>query len=294
MQPLWDAVVLAANAQHHVQRLETPVCPIAVHVVTPAHQPPQGNLLLIHGYFDHVGLMGPALDEGLRAGWRVVAFDLPGHGHSGGARGEIQDFDQYQMVLSAVMDALQAQDPATAALPWVGLGQSTGGGILIDHALRQGDASPFQRLVLLAPLVRIAAWRRIRWAYRLLGRFLSHVPRRHRPQGSTHDPEFNHFIRTQDPLQAAFIPINWLGAALRWGEALTHRPPVAMPADVLFGDQDRTVDWRYNRAAVARLLDVQHNLLLTGASHQILHEIEPWQSQWRAVLRSALAACRVS
>ena len=42
----------------------------------------KGLVLLVHGYFDHMGTWRWIIPELTKAGYRVVAFDLPGHGLS--------------------------------------------------------------------------------------------------------------------------------------------------------------------------------------------------------------------
>ena len=43
---------------------------------------PQGTLLLLHGYYDHMGLYRHVVDWALSMNFAVLACDLPGHGLS--------------------------------------------------------------------------------------------------------------------------------------------------------------------------------------------------------------------
>ena len=63
------------------------------------------NLLLVHGYTDHVGIYGHAIRYGLSRGFNVVAFDQPGHGLSTGAQVAIDDFHRYGTAIADVLDA---------------------------------------------------------------------------------------------------------------------------------------------------------------------------------------------
>ena len=56
------------------------------------------TLLLVHGYFDHVGLFGHLVRYGLARGNNVVAFDLPGHGLSTGEPALIDEFSLYSRI----------------------------------------------------------------------------------------------------------------------------------------------------------------------------------------------------
>jgi pimeloyl-ACP methyl ester carboxylesterase len=60
---------------------------------------PVATLLVLHGYYDHMGLYRHVVDWGLRMGFAVLACDLPGHGLSSGPRASINEFEEYQAVL---------------------------------------------------------------------------------------------------------------------------------------------------------------------------------------------------
>lgn len=53
---------------------------------------PRATLVLLHGYYDHVGLYRHVIEWALGMGFAVLSFDLPGHGLSSGARASIGDF----------------------------------------------------------------------------------------------------------------------------------------------------------------------------------------------------------
>ncbi|MCT8137952.1 alpha/beta fold hydrolase [Anaerobacillus sp. CMMVII] len=64
-----------------------------VHIFEPPK--PTKTVLLIHGYFDHSGSFKNVINYFLSLNYRVVSYDLEGHGLSNGNRGEIHDFDDY-------------------------------------------------------------------------------------------------------------------------------------------------------------------------------------------------------
>ncbi|MEC9483944.1 MAG: alpha/beta fold hydrolase, partial [Halomonas sp.] len=139
---------------------------------------PRGTAFVVHGYFDHLGLYRHLLERLLEQGWRVVLWDLPGHGLSSGERATIDDFAEYGACLHALQRHLADED--LAPKPWVGVGQSTGAAILATDALGQGNASPWQALVLLAPLVRPWGWPQSSWLHRLASPFIRSIPRKYR------------------------------------------------------------------------------------------------------------------
>jgi lysophospholipase len=180
------------------------------------------TLMLVHGYFDHVGLYGHLVRFGLARGANVVAFDLPGHGLSSGPQAEIRDFAEYRQAIVNVLSCV-AFLPGTRDV----IAQSTGGAAVMDYL--QCETNDFDRIVLLAPLVRPAHWWRIKLGYLLLHRFVASVPRGF--ADSSQDPEFLDFVR-QDPLQSPIVPVCWVGALRRWLAAYLAAPTLpGAPAD---------------------------------------------------------------
>lgn len=96
----------------------------------------RGSLLLMHGYYDHMGLYRHVVDWALGMGFSVLACDLPGHGLSEGERASIRDFAEYQAVFKGLLGQAAELD---LAAPWHLCGQSTGGAILLDYLLHGGE-----------------------------------------------------------------------------------------------------------------------------------------------------------
>ncbi|MEW6459854.1 MAG: alpha/beta hydrolase, partial [Pseudomonadota bacterium] len=95
---------------------------IAVQLWAPAE--PRATVLLLHGYYDHMGLYRHVIDWALAMNFAVLACDLPGHGLSCGARASIGDFAEYQQVLAGLFEQAAELD---LPQPWHLCGQSTGG-----------------------------------------------------------------------------------------------------------------------------------------------------------------------
>lgn len=126
----------------------------ALAVYAAAPERPGGTVLFIHGYMAAVDSSGPAIRRLVDNGWLVVAFDLPGHGRSGGNPVDIGDFAEYGDALRLVADAL-ADALAEAPGPLALVGHSLGAATILS-ALEGMTASP-EALVLIAPLLRIHA-----------------------------------------------------------------------------------------------------------------------------------------
>lgn len=242
---------------------------ILAHVYVPLEA--KGTVWLMHGYLEHSGLYRHIIPLLLNAGFAVLIYDLPGHGLSSGVRASIDSFASYQTILTGLLAYFQQQLPT----PWLGMGQSTGGAILIDYALSQSATSQaivFERLLLLAPLVYPARmqWLQMKVAFWWFKAVRSGLPRAFR--ANTSNEEFIRFIRDEDPLQARWIPLAWLLALKEWVTYIHQLPPCQLPVWVIQGQRDGTVNGRYNVAFIKKQLKMGKFLLLTEASHQLANE----------------------
>ena len=226
------------------------------------------NLLVVHGYTDHVGLFGHLVEYGLCQGCNVIAFDLPGHGLSSGETASIDEFADYSQAIHEVL-----AESGLPELPWWAMGQSTGCAALIDFARKY--PWNFTATVFLAPLIRPAGWGRVRAGYLLLHRFKDSIGRKFADNSG--DKEFLAFMQ-RDPLQTRRISLAWVGALRRWLKGLVFEDLGVGPLLVLQGDADATVDWRYNMQHIVKLFPGCQINYLAGAGHQLANETETIRS----------------
>ncbi|MCL7461304.1 alpha/beta hydrolase [Pseudomonas sp. NW5] len=226
----------------------------------------RATLLVLHGYYDHMGLYRHVIDWALAQDLAVLACDLPGHGLSEGAPASIEDFAEYQQALKALLASAQQLGLPE---PWHMLGQSTGGAILLDYLLHKAPRPALGQRILLAPLVRPQDWRRARLTYHLLRPFVQQIPRRYSENSA--DRAFLDFVQ-RDPLQARILPTAWVGALARWIGRIEAARPTDQPLLILQGDADRTVDWRHNLGVLSEKFPAAETLLLPGARHHLVNE----------------------
>lgn len=255
---------------------------IAVQLWAPAE--PRGTLLLLHGYYDHMGLYRHVIDWALSLNFAVLAYDLPGHGLSSGARASIGDFGEYQQVLLGLF--AQAAELGLPQ-PWHLCGQSTGGAILLDYLLSDGTRPELGQSILLAPLVRPRAWNWSKFSYRLLSPFVREIPRRFSENSS--DAAFLDFVHNLDPLQPRSLPTAWVGALKRWvprieGAARSPHSPL-----IVQGEEDMTVDWRYNLGVLQDKFRQPEILRLPEARHHLANENEALRRRYFDFLSERLA-----
>ena len=114
----------------------------------------KGSIVIVHGLGEHIGRYRHVAAFLNGRGWRVVAYDLRGHGSSDGERGRLNTADDLLVDLAQVLDGVRAEHPG----PLVLLGHSLGGLIaarFVAGAL--APAAPWSRpvdaLVLSSPVL---------------------------------------------------------------------------------------------------------------------------------------------
>lgn len=236
----------------------------------------RATVFILHGYFDHVGLYSQLIDRCLGAGLDVLTYDQPGHGLSSGTPAAITSFLEYQQVLADVM----AQVRGRIREPWFAVGQSTGGGILIDYLLsnhHSQETSDFKRVVLLAPLVRPVGWLRARILHSLVRPF---VTRWRRVFGeNSGNTRFLRFLREHDPLQARAVHVDWVTALRQWVPHIESARPVDFPVTVVQGEQDTTVDWQHNLRIIRNKFSAIEEFRIPDGRHHLVNEVRDLQEQ---------------
>jgi len=229
---------------------------------------PVATLVLVHGFYDHMGLYRHVIEWALELGFAVISCDLPGHGLSSGMRASITDFAEYQAVLQRLfVEAEILQLPK----PWHLCGQSTGGAIVIDHLLNHGDESPAQgQSILLAPLVRPRGWTWSKVSYYLLRSFVKSIDRR--CSENSNAPAFLPFLMA-DPLQPRRLPTAWVGALAKWIERIENAPHSRRSPLIVQGESDMTVDWSHNLAVLNEKFDQPQIFMLHEARHHLANEL---------------------
>lgn len=234
----------------------------------------RGTAVVVHGYTDHAGLYRHLITHLLSQHWDVLIYDLPGHGLSSGQRFAIDSFRTYARQLSSLL--LRHEHQLTA--PMVGIGQSTGGAILLQLALeRQRGGRLLQDRILLSPLVRPRHYSRIELSYRWLHWCLKRVNREH--SDSSNDADFVHFMRHLDPLQGNFVDVGWVGAMLDWVGQAEQAAALQLPALIIQGTDDQTLEWEHNLGVLGGLLPQASIERLVAARHHLVNEAEPWRGE---------------
>jgi pimeloyl-ACP methyl ester carboxylesterase len=239
-------------------------------------------ILMVHGLAGQMAHFSYGLLDRLAADHRVVIVDRPGSGYSTRDAGASASLSAQAGALSALIDTLQLDRPLV-------VGHSLGGAVALTLALehpRQVGA-----LALVAPLTHApeqvpAVFQSLTLRSQLARKFVAwtlatpaSIARGSKVLGEVFGPEPvpadfatrgggllslrpSQFLSASDDLQA--LPDGMPGIEARYGE-------VKAPVAVLFGKQDRLLDWRKNGQALVdkvpgarlELVDGGHMLPIT-------------------------------
>lgn len=229
-------------------------------------------VILVHGYYDHMGIYQHIIRHLLKAGYAVLGFDLPGHGLSSGERAAIESFDQYSDALGNVRALLTG-----AEIPVHVIGQSTGCAAIMNYLIEHGGED-LNQVVLLAPLVKPYGWDSGQWLFKLLNKRINTMPRRFAV--NSHNIPFMKFLAEQDALQAKQLSVPWVSAMKDWLEKVDAiKEPCAKPVVVIQGTDDRTVDWEYNLPKIEQAFSHVKVELIEEGRHQLVNEARRFREQ---------------
>ena len=107
---------------------------------------PKSQIVLVHGFSEHYRYYGAFAQKIGKNGIAVHAMDLPGHGAAGGARGHIENFQDY----IDNVDLLFASNPNFRKVPTYLFGHSLGGLIASHYCMQKGPR--IEGLILTSPL----------------------------------------------------------------------------------------------------------------------------------------------
>ncbi|MCZ2126761.1 MAG: alpha/beta hydrolase [Anaerolineales bacterium] len=95
---------------------------------------PRGVVCLTHGLGEHSSRYAHVAEAFVNDGYAFCAFDLPGHGRSGGARGHISSIEDFLQNIDRLLAEAKKRYPD---LPIVLYGHSLGGILVLNYALKR-------------------------------------------------------------------------------------------------------------------------------------------------------------
>ncbi|OQY11052.1 MAG: hypothetical protein B6I30_07770 [Desulfobacteraceae bacterium 4572_187] len=242
---------------------------MAAHIFIPAD--PKGTVFLLHGFFDHTGIMKNLIRHCLDRQYAVAIYDLPGHGFSYGEGLLINDFSEYVSVLKDFLKICKYDLPR----PFHLIGHSTGSAIAFEYMNGTQDLI-FKKIILLAPLIHFTSWKITKVGYSFAKPFVKSLPRKFRKNSS--DTTFLKKYR-KDPLRNKSFPLKWLDAIYKWDKRIKGYKSIPKPVLVIQGTGDKVVDWKYNIEFLEKKLTRMKVKWIQNAKHQLLNEKEPVRSE---------------
>ncbi len=221
------------------------------------------TVLLIHGYFDHTGGLKNMINHFLRKGWRVVSYDLDGHGLSSGERAEIEDFTEYVHTLQKVLFHCKEN----GYYPRTIIAHSTGAAVCTHFLLQFKEK--FEDVIFLAPLVRPTNWRTILIASKVVPIFTEKLKRKFKMNSG--DDQYLTFARN-DPLQCRHISIRWVLALIKWNKKVEALPASTQKLNIIQGTVDQTVDWKYNISFLKKKFPDCQVAVIENGRHQLMND----------------------
>jgi lysophospholipase len=224
----------------------------------------RGTVLFLHGLLDHSGLHPLTYRYFLENGYNVAAFDLPGHGFSEGARGDIEDFESYG---KAIHDFLRLLRPKLGTDTYL-MGHSAGCAGILEYLYNYHH--DVTRTVFAAPLVRSRNWGISVLAARMASMFMDRIERR--LEGTSNNPELIDFVEHRDPLSLRYLNLSWVHALEEWDRRNRKYGKQDHNLVVIQGTDDTVLNVSYNlKYLKRRFVDADVHRIEHG-SHTILNE----------------------
>lgn len=236
---------------------------------------PRAAVLVAHGYADHRRRYRHFVTALLKAGISVLAYDMRGHGESGGRRGFIHAFDEYLDDLGLMVEFAREQMPSPLFL----VAHSMGG--LVATLWFQNGERELAGLVLSNPALQVKmpvpGWKMT--AARLLSRLL---PAFSLPTGLpaeliSRDAEEVR-LYAEDPLVFSNATSRWAVEFADAQEDCLRRPTDfrVAPALVLLGTGDGVIDSSISRSFYDSVASQDCQVRVRdGAYHELFNDQKP-------------------
>jgi len=220
-------------------------------------------LCLVHGHGDHAARFADGIDVLLRAGLAVVAFDLRGHGLSGGARGDCPSYDALLDDIGRVVTLSEQRFPDKALFLF---GHSLGGNLALNYALRR--ASGLSGIVVVNPWLdlafRVAPWKLA--VVRLMNAVRPGFPM---STGRRSWTSCQAEVDVDSLVHRTMTPRLFCGAgeAARWASA--HAADLTLPLLAIHGVDDRSTSCEATRRFCLRVAGGSRYVAREGLGHDI-------------------------
>lgn len=234
---------------------------------------PLGHVGVVHGLGEHSGRYDELARWLSGAGYRVIAFDLRGHGLTAGKRGHVSD---YEILLDDIDCLRQLLAANSGHLPQFLFGHSLGGNLILNYALRRRPA--LTGLVVSSPLLRLTSTPSIwtRTATRMINQLWPSctINTGVRSDQLSHDPQ-TVADRDSDPLVHTRVSVRLAVEMVDNGEwVLEHASQLKLPLLLLHGNADRLTSPEATRAFAVNVHSPCELYLSPDGYHELHREVD--------------------
>ena len=201
--------------------------------------PPKGMICLVHGLGEHSGRYARWAELFVKAGYGMLALDLPGHGRTEGRKAFVRRYDD---LLDCVDLLLEKSSDLIPGVPRILYGHSMGGNIAINYAIsREANC---EALIASSPWLRLTF--RVSPMALAFGKFMNgFFPRvRFKRKGTnaerlSHDPDHWSDVRA-DPLNHKMVTGRYFWIIHKQGEyAMKNADKIHLPFLLMHGGADQ-------------------------------------------------------
>jgi len=201
----------------------------------------QTVILLIHGWGEHAMRYDHWAKRFNEKNYAFVAYDLRGHGKSGGKRGHVPNYETFMTDISTMIVEVKKTFPS---IPVILYGHSMGGNLVLNYAVRQKPdikaviaTSPWLKLATEPPKILLATGKFINNFYPAFT-LSSDLD----ASGISHDPVEVKKYKT-DPLNHNKISVRLVDEIYKSGEWVTSQgEKLQLPVLVMHGSGDKITD----------------------------------------------------
>ena len=251
------------DIKHYFGSFESNGYTIAANIFVPEKY--KASVFLLHGYFDHAGILKDTIHFLVKEGFAVAAYDMPGHGLSSGERASIDSFKIYADILNDFVSLYKTKFTG----PLHVIAHSTGCAVVMEFILTT-DSPLFEKIIFVAPLVRSYAWYLSKTGLLICDPVCDSVPRIFGKNSS--NPVFLQFIKEKDPLQYQRVPFQWVKSLFKWNESFQDYGTSSKSLLVIQGSLDKTVAWKYNLKKIKEKFPKAEVKIIKNGRHHLLNE----------------------
>lgn len=233
-----------------------------------------GVICIVHGLGEHIGRYADFAESLTAQGYAVLAIDMRGHGRSEGRRGHISSYETLMSDISAMLAEAGRRFPGQ---PIFLFGQSMGGNLIINYALRREvrREARVAGIIASSPMLR-TAFKPPYWKT-LIGKYLRPILpllplyNEIRAEDLSRDPEVVRAYK-DDPLVHDRLTLRFYDVLLAGEWAIRHAVDLRIPTLIMHGDRDRVTSLEASREFSEIAGDICTMKAWEGFYHEIHNE----------------------